>query len=65
MYIKTKTYTVVGASEGHILTNGVSYGSPVALGIGDSADNWHEIPVEEYEKIMEKEMEENRMREGE
>ena len=52
MDIKTKEYTVIVASEGYILTNGVAYGSSVALGMGDSPDNWHEITVEEYEKIM-------------
>lgn len=59
MDIKTKEYTVIEASEGFILTNGIAYGSSVALGAGDSPDNWHEITVEEYEKITgEQEVEE-------
>ena len=52
-------------SKGMILTNGEAYSTEVYLGKNDSADNWHEIPVEEYEKILEKEMEENSMIEGE
>ncbi len=52
-------------SEGMVLTNGETYSTEVYLGKNDSPDNWHEIPVEEYEKILEQEMEENRMIEGE
>ena len=52
-------------SEGMVLTNGETYSTEVYLGKNDSADNWHEITVEEYEKVLEKEMEENRMIEGE
>lgn len=52
-------------SEGMVLTNGEAYSTEVYLGKNDSADNWHEITVEEYEKVLEKEMEENRMIEGE
>lgn len=51
-------------SEGMVLTNGETYSTEVYLGKNDSADNWHEITVEEHEKILEKEMEENRMIEG-
>ena len=36
------------------LTNGTDIAeNEVYLGIGDSADNWYEIPVEEAEKIIE------------
>lgn len=52
-------------SEGMVLTNGETYSTEVYLGKNDSADNWHEITVEEYEKVLEKEREENRMIEGE
>ncbi len=52
-------------SEGMVLTNGETYSTEVYLGKNDSPDNWHEITVEEYEKVLEKEMEENRMIEGE
>ena len=38
------------ASPGMILTNGESYGREVFLGIGDSADNWYEIPEAEYDR---------------
>ena len=51
MKIETVTQTVLRASEGHKLTNGVAYGESVVLGVGDSPDNWHEITIEEYEKI--------------
>lgn len=39
------------ASKGMVLTNGSAYGTEVYLGKNDSADNWHEIPLEEYEQI--------------
>ncbi len=47
MEIKTIT-----APEGMILTNGSAYGYRIALGSLDSAENWYEIPIEEYERIM-------------
>ena len=52
MKIETITQTVLRAGEGHMLTNGTAYGETVALGKGDNPDNWHEITIEEYEKIM-------------
>jgi hypothetical protein len=52
MIVETITQTAIRASEGHKLTNGNAYGESVVLGIGDSPDNWHEITIEEYEKIM-------------
>ena len=52
MRVETITQTVIRASEGHKLTNGVAYGESVVLGVGDSPDNWHEIPLEEYNRIM-------------
>lgn len=39
------------ASEGTILTNGSAYGTEVYLGKNDSAENWREISLEEYEEI--------------
>ena len=39
-------------SEGMILTNGETYSDQVYLGANDSLDNWHEIPLEEYNEIM-------------
>lgn len=52
MIIESITQTVLRASEGRMLTNGTAYGKTVALGKGDSPDNWHEITIEEYNKIM-------------
>lgn len=52
MEIITVNQTILKASEGHKLTNGTAYGSSVVLGVGDSAMNWWEISVEEYEKIV-------------
>ena len=52
MEIKEVKQTIIEASEGHILTNGNSYGKVVALGSTDSADNWHEITIEEYNEIV-------------
>ena len=55
MEIKEIKQTLLEASEGHILTNGKSYGNVVALGEGDSPENWYEITVNEYEaKLAEK-----------
>lgn len=55
MEIKEIKQTLFEASEGKILTNGTSYGKVVALGVGDKAENWYEIDLEEYEKILEEE----------
>ena len=52
MIIESITQTVLRASEGKMLTNGTAYGETVALGKGDSPDNWHEITIGEYERVM-------------
>jgi len=54
MIVEKITKTVLRASEGHKLTNGVAYGSSVVLGDGDSSDNWHEITLEEYNELVKK-----------
>ena len=43
---------IITASSGMVLTNGETYGSSVRLGDWDSPENWHEITIEEYEKII-------------
>lgn len=55
MNISTIELKKLTASDGMVLTNGVAYssvGGSVYLGIHDSADNWHEISEEEYNKIV-------------
>lgn len=47
--------TVLTASEGYVLTDGEIYGTKIFLAEGRSAKEFREIPVEEYEKIMEQE----------
>lgn len=53
--MKTQTVTILKADDGMILTNGNAYGATVALGIWDSAENWHEITMEEYAAIIDAE----------
>ena len=52
MEIKQITQTILNASEGHILTDGTTYGYIVALGVYDSSDNWYEITEEDYQEIV-------------
>lgn len=51
MVKETIKYTKLTAEDGMILTNGESYAKEVYLGSGDSAENWHEITVAEYEEL--------------
>lgn len=44
---------VLMASEGMMLTNGEIYATRLELGDWDSPDNYREIPIEEYEKMLE------------
>ena len=43
------------ATEGHILTDGNTYGSEIYLGVGVSADQFREITIEEYQAMFEAE----------
>ena len=43
----------IEATEGKILTNGEIYGKQIYLAEGVNADNFYEIPIEEYEEMME------------
>lgn len=43
---------VLKADEGKLLTNGETFAKVAYLGKNDSADNWHEITQEEYEKMI-------------
>lgn len=45
-------YTIT-APEGMVLTDGLGYYTRVTLGDWDSPDNYREIPIEEYEKMLE------------
>lgn len=50
----------IKADEGKVLTNGKSYSDPggkVYLASNDSADNWDEITEEEYQNILQAELE--------
>ena len=47
-----KVRTVLYADEGTVLTNGTDYGTVIWLADGVSADDYHAIPVEEYETIL-------------
>lgn len=59
---ETITRIKLTASEGHVLTNGESFGKIVYLASGDEGGGWYEITEEEYRKIVEKEDLENDIR---
>lgn len=43
---------ILRASEGHIYTNGETYGRVVYLAVGANATDWYEITEAEYEAEM-------------
>lgn len=49
--MKQQTYILLTADEGMILTNGEIYGKVIALGNGDSPDNYREITEAEYAEM--------------
>lgn len=44
--------SVLRANDGMVLTNGEVFGKTVYPSVNDSPENWHEITLEEYERIM-------------
>lgn len=48
-----ETLTILKASEGMMLTDGKEYGSIIHLGKGRREEEFYEITMEEYEKIIE------------
>lgn len=50
--MQQQTYIMLTADEGKILTNGETYGRVVALGNGDSPDNWREVNEAEYDAYL-------------
>ena len=52
MKVTTIELRKLTASDGMVLTNGEAFGKEIYLGVNDSADNWHEITEEEYNKIL-------------
>ena len=57
-----KVRETIYADEGKILTNGIDYGSEILLAIGVDKNTYYEITIEEYEAIMKKKEEEERLR---
>ena len=55
MQKETITRIKLTASEGHMLTDGETYGRVVYLAQGDEGDGWYEITDAEYEAKMAKE----------
>lgn len=53
------TLTKITASDGMVLTNGEIYGKEIFLSQTDSAYNYREIPISEYEAILAEQEKEN------
>lgn len=47
----------IKAQESYILTNGEIYGTEIYLAIGVNKEDFKEITMDEYQKILEKELE--------
>lgn len=45
-------HEVIKSSEGFILTNGEIYGTEIWLGLGVSGEDFYEIPIAEYEALI-------------
>ena len=52
MKVTTIELKKITASDGKVLTNGEAFGKEIYLGVNDSAENWHEITEEEYNKVL-------------
>ena len=49
--------TAIFASEGHILTDGETYGTAIYLAEDRNKDEFYEITLEEYEEIIKRQAE--------
>lgn len=52
-----KERKVLYAEEGRVLTDGETYGKVIFLADGVKAESFHEITDEEYQEILNKELE--------
>lgn len=51
---------ILKARDGYVYTNGTEYGKIIYLANGISAEDYHEITVEEYNKILEEQEKKDR-----
>ena len=54
-----RTMVTLFADEGKVLTNGTEYGTTISLAEGADASVYHEITQEEYDEIMNDNLEAN------